>query len=351
MKLSILYEDINSQTIYDFYAILGSGVDPNLFGDFLRPIANEVLEAIRKQVVIRFHNPYLSPYAWKEAEAEPKLQKVYHDMGDFEPDKSKYFVQPSDDIDTTDLSGEWYERLRDAGISFERIMRSLFLSQKLAREKLNRIDFAGETWKSLYEASKEDHKDLKSKLIQIDTIFGLSHHGGSILDYIIEVPKDYDAKIHGRSIVNAMQALNAKYNAKNPSEYWDKVSSSIRRRINHARRENSLPFITFDKNRATDIFYDSHHVDSNTYLNIEMEETFDIIRSISNEFYFAGQLMEGLVNSLIEKGYSRFKAMDSAKKRIENLKDVHDKIEAEKGKKAATDYVDKYLSDLLDKLS
>ena len=100
-------------------------------------------------------------------------------------------------------------------------------------------------------------RNIKRKIIAIDTIFSLSHHNGNLAELLTGDYPHHPPTIADMSRINA--ALNAKFNAKTPADYWDMVSNRVRIQINQLRRGHGLPMFHFNSDRNPEIFTNNPH--------------------------------------------------------------------------------------------
>ncbi len=264
----VITEDIRNQEIYDFYAIVGSFVH-EYFEDFIDATAttiyHEFKKALAKASLAGFTGgtcgvPTLEK--WQSWGGDPTLyDKLMDFYGDRITPKDKASWRKCDEADFVGaiyLTGEEGTDVLD-----NQEITNLY---QVVDARGDMSFFGGGTWSGTWKdflkhAKNLNHQDLNKRVSAIDHIFGLAHHNGLLIDYAGEKK--------GRQPIGS-RALNAKFNARTPADFWDKVSPHIRAQINHLRRsEKSLPVMRFNAEREENLFTYDHRKEEAERKNIE----------------------------------------------------------------------------------
>ncbi len=231
-------EDITVQEIYDFYAILGSLTD-DFFKDEIDSFSSKIYSTFNSAVRRRTLSAFMQyPQPTKEDwinKGGP--EKVWEDLNEI----SERFGFADDNAydDLAKVADQFSEK------EVDQIFNYVSKSGGFIVMRANGI------WHNLWCTLKGLNKDLigsniSKKILAIDHLLGMTHHAGSILERVGEK--------------GAEQALNAKFNARTPADFWDEVSPSLRTQINKIRRsELQLPIITLNEERNPKIFTENPH--------------------------------------------------------------------------------------------
>ena len=189
MKLRTITENIEKKDFYDFYALLYAHQnDPNdkEIAQYLQSVTNHIFEDHMNQ----FANIIINRLCDSE---EPKTREMLE----------KHGIR----IDDNDYSYHGYKEL-PLDQKYAIISYTVALNHK--------FDYTGETWINLGKTFLKLYNtgpSLKSRILTIDKIYNLLHHGGPITDYMDE---------------NWIEdALNTRDNA-NPAQIFAQASSQVR---------------------------------------------------------------------------------------------------------------------------
>jgi len=251
---------ITNQDIYDFYAISGS-----LTQEYFEPEINSFALKIYDVFLYTFqHHPVRSFIGgdgvpsleyWEDLGGSVSLyQKLYKEAGVRLYNSEKPLYEQPEDVDLSKFVGCGDLDLNSLDLSFSEIDE---LYEVLDKRDDVKPFFRGQQnkgqWKRSWDMFKQNKpkllgSNLDAKISAIDRVLGLVHHNKETLLEYINMEE------------TSWEALNAKFNAKTPADFWDKVSPNLSREINKIRRsELSLPIITFNKERESEIFTESPH--------------------------------------------------------------------------------------------
>jgi len=253
--------DISAQEIYDFYAIIGS-LTEDYFKDFISDFADKIYAEFHRVLVNHPVQAFTggnqgtpSLKKWKQwGGSESLYDKLLdafeielYDLENLPPVVNRKEVEAGNFIGKTKRFSD--TKLSDLNLSDSEITE---MYEVLGKRKDTWFTGGG-TWKNAWErfqkyADALFSSSLDKQIPAVDSVLGITHHSGPLLDHLA---KDKSA---------VRSALNAKFNAKTPADFWDKVSPKLREQINKIRRsELSLPIITFEKERDPKIFTFSPH--------------------------------------------------------------------------------------------
>jgi len=331
---ALLVEWISAHNIYDFYAIAGAEAYDKGISEYFEPEINQLAQDLAFQfhrqigarVMLQVEDIDVFPDKdfWIAsgglASSWDKLFKAYKREGVIPGGKSDrtklpgyIFRYPNGDVN------EWagtQESIADE-LSVEDI-DSIWKVYR-ATEKVRyggTVTSASGVWYTMWNNYKKILPHLlrgtvQQKIIAIDKLFGTTHHDGSVLAYMVKpgetgLPSEPAAE-------EVLQALNAKFNAETPSDFWDLVGENIRIRINQLLRSHGQETIKFNQSRDENIFVDNPHEDEDEdQTNIERSEQYHAARGAEPECVDKldgwGKDMQDRKDKyrqdLLEKGYS-----------------------------------------------
>lgn len=188
MKLSIITEDIAQKEFYDFYALLHAATDghhPNQ--DEIKQRLDFISEVMVNDLLRQLGNIILG----RILNSDDKNTKTMMDKANLQYDDKGYSL-PGHGVDDIDNKTKCV------------MMAHIIKNQK-------HFGFTGETWYDLartyIELCGEQKSSLKSRILLIDKIYNLLHHGGMITDYMEEHRWLEDA-LNTRDSANPRQILN-----------------------------------------------------------------------------------------------------------------------------------------------
>lgn len=252
MKLS---DNLSGQEIYDFYAIVGSEVSEEFADEitsFALKLGEEFEKAVRSRVSVVWNAHYqgiLTRDEWValggSADNWDYFYEMFKEVIREYPEEHKLFGKCLGIIED---DNEYFRRTEEADLSDDQIDNLFDMAKKIKPFTLTAQGVWKKAWDTLKRVRKEFYSsNLNRKIIAIDTLLGITHHAGPILDYI------------GES--DSAQALNAKFNARTVADFWDKVNPKLRIQINKARRQEQLPIIAWNVERDPKIFTKDPHKD------------------------------------------------------------------------------------------
>jgi hypothetical protein len=207
------FAGLEAQDVYNIYALNDSGMDPRYYQSFVERLADEAWQTARRAVIGRFERQ----------------------------------LTGSDDLALSWYSSAIYDDYY-AGVKA--------LSENTSDEELDRAlvkirpSESQVAWVPLWEKLKEIKDDIYSgdhdrMMRGIDIIMSLTHNGGDFAEHTSE----------GGDTKGLMQALNAKFNARDISDWWDKVDPQLRKVINLNRLEQGKPVISQNPDVDESIFH------------------------------------------------------------------------------------------------
>jgi len=344
MKYIILSEswfrggDLTSTDIYDFYAMT---LEPDLFeheiNEFAKRLYDKLNKVIRDRIiwsVFLDYGQFPSKDHFVECGGDPKIwDKVYNalkkegqivDIKDKSYKEGPYAAKLSDSYNT--------DKIDNILLNIDINIDDLF---KVLQRMGNSLGVSyGGVWHQIWEKFKmigpklkNDRVNYKQKMVVIDTLLNMFHHGGSMIEHLKD---DHDASTTEKYV----QALNAKFIAE-PEDWWNKVSRWVRIRINKERRKNGKPIIIYNPNRDSRIFTTNRYTISEWWENIKSIQDY-----LENKGRFCWTL-PSLANFILDKEQinEMLSAIEDTKKlsskstvsreNIEKIKQHLDKAEKE----------------------
>jgi len=255
---------IRNRDIYDFYAIIGS-LTQSYFVDFIDAFARKISE--------EYYDFFTSMDGFIGGQCGVPSRKTWIVWGGTEKLWDKLYNFYAKDIESATnfpakctrrgaefighVRGEEQSRLDlffqpEKGRRRKPVLSESEFDEIIQIEHRQRPD-TGQWFiiHSVWNKFKKLRKNLVSgslqkKIMSMDECLGLAHTNGPLLDMIGETA--------------GKEALNAKFNAGTPADFWDKVSPKLRQQINQIRRnELHLPMITFNQERSSEIFTSDPH--------------------------------------------------------------------------------------------
>ena len=304
MKYIILLEswfrggDLTPTDIYDFYAMT---LEPHLFEHEINEFAKRLYDKLDKVIKLRViwgvfldYGQFPSKDHFVECGGDPKIwDKVYNalkkegqivDIKDKSYKEGLYAAKLSDSHNTDKISNI----LLNIDINIDDLFKVL---QRMGNSLI--VSYGGvwhqiwEKFKMIGSKLKNDRVNYKQKMVVIDTLLNMFHHGEGIF---IHLMKDKTPGAQEKHI----QALNAKFIAE-PEDWWDKVSEWVRVKINKERRRNGKPIIIYNPNRDPRIFTTNRYKISRWWKNIESIQ--DYLKN-KRRFYWA---LPSLANFILDK--------------------------------------------------
>ncbi len=317
LAYSLKTATIKNQEIYDFYAIVGS-LTQDYFEDYIDDLAVKIDVEFRNVIIDNvdggfrgtFGVPSLNQWqSWGGSKLlYDKLYKAYdvelYDVQNL-PNRIQYRYDTKQ-FSLEDFVGDIqnYEvDLSDLDLSDDEVDQLYSILRKRPDQAFRTGQTWGKTWEDFKKYSKRLYdSDISKKVVAIDSILGLAHHNGSLLDYVGEI-----TEISGIREQIGEQALNAKFNARTPADFWDKVSPQLCIEINKIRRsELQLPIITFNEERSSDLFtYNYHKEEKDKKILEEMNPvSFLLLRDSQNQARELG-FSEEWIQEKINEGQRR----------------------------------------------